>query len=61
MLEITYTDMFLFAWASVMTALYFKARHEERMVRIVFMHLIENKEAREQMLEQYEKQTKESA
>ena len=55
MLEITYTDMFLFAWASVMTALYFKARHEERMVRIVFMHLIENKEAREQMLEQYEK------
>jgi hypothetical protein len=61
MLEITYTDMVLFAWASVMTGLYFKARHEERMVRIVFMHLIENKEAREQMLEQYEKQTKESA
>ena len=61
MLEITYTDMFLFVWASIMTGLYFKARHEERMVRIVFMHLIENKEAREQMLEQYEKQTKESA
>jgi hypothetical protein len=60
MLEITYTDMFLFAWASIMTGLYFKSRHEERMVRIVFMHLIENKEAREQMLEQYEKQTKES-
>jgi hypothetical protein len=55
MLEITYTDMFLFAWASIMTGLYFKSRHEERMVRIVFMHLIENKEAREQMLEQYEK------
>ena len=61
MLEVTYTDMFLFAWASVMTALYFKARHEERMVRTVFMHMIENKEAREQMLDQYEKQTKESA
>jgi hypothetical protein len=55
MLEITYTDMFLFAWASVMTALYFKARHEERMIRVVFMHLIENKEAREQMITQYEK------
>jgi hypothetical protein len=55
MLEITYTDIFLFAWASVMTALYFKARHEERMVRIVFMHLIENKEAREHMIDQYEK------
>jgi hypothetical protein len=55
MLEITYTDMFLFAWASIMTGLYFKSRHEERMIRVVFMHLIENKEAREQMLEQYEK------
>ena len=61
MLEITYTDIFLFTWASVMTLLYFKSKHEERMVRIVFMHLIENKEAREQMLDQYEKQMKESA
>lgn len=60
MLEITYTDIFLFAWASVMTALYFKARHEERMVRIVFMHLIENKEAREQMISQYEKSRSEA-
>jgi hypothetical protein len=60
MLEITYTDIFLFAWASIMTALYFKSRHEERMVRIVFMHLIENKEAREQMLEQYEKSRSEA-
>ena len=61
MLEITYTDMFLFAWASVMTALYFKSRHEERMIRVVFMHLIENPEARAQMVAQYEKQMKESA
>jgi len=61
MLEITYTDLILFAWASVMTALYFKARHEAHMARVVFMHLIENKEAREHMLEQYEKQMKESA
>jgi hypothetical protein len=38
-----------------MTLLYFKSRHEERMVRIVFMHLIENPEAREQMIAQYEK------
>jgi hypothetical protein len=60
MLEITYTDIFLFAWASIMTGLYFKSRHEERMVRIVFMHLIENKEAREQMLEQYEKSRSEA-
>lgn len=60
MLEITYTDMFLFAWASVMTALYFKARHEERMMRVVFMHLIENPEAREQMISQYEKSRSEA-
>jgi len=55
MLEVTFTDMFLFAWASVMTVLYFKSRHEERMVKIVFMHLMENPEAREQMITQYEK------
>lgn len=60
MLEITYTDIFLFAWASIMTGLYFKARHEERMVKIVFMHLIENPEAREQMLDQYEKSRSET-
>ena len=60
MLEITYTDMFLFAWASVMTVLYFKSRHEERMMRVVFMHMIENKEAREQMIDQYEKSRSEA-
>ena len=60
MLEITYTDMFLFAWASIMTGLYFKSRHEERMIRVVFMHLIENPEAREQMIDQYEKSRSEA-
>ena len=60
MLEITYTEMFLFAWASFMTLLYFKSRHEERMVKIVFMHLIENPEARAQMIDQYEKSRSEA-
>ena len=60
MLEITYTDIFLFAWASVMTALYFKARHEERMIRIVFMHFVENPEARDQIVAQYEKSRSEA-
>ena len=60
MLEITYTDMFLFAWASIMTLLYFKSRHEERMIRVVFMHLIENPEARAQMIDQYEKSRSEA-
>lgn len=58
MLEITYTEIFLFAWATIMTALYFKSRHEERMARIIFMHFVENPDAREHMLKQYEAQTK---
>lgn len=60
MLEITYTEIFLFAWASLMTALYFSAKHEARMARVVFMHFVENPEAREQMLKQYEAQMKEN-
>ena len=59
MLEITYTDLFLFAWASIMTGLYFKSRHEERMARIVFMHFIENPDAREPMLKRYDAKMKE--
>jgi hypothetical protein len=55
MLEITYTEIFLFAWGSIMTALYFSAKHEARMARVVFMHFVENPEAREQMVAQYEK------
>lgn len=58
MLEITYTEIFLFAWATIMTALYFSAKHEARMARMIFMHFIENPEAREHMLAQYEAQTK---
>lgn len=60
MLEITYTEIFLFAWGSIMTALYFSAKHEARMARVVFMHFVENPEAREQMLKQYEAQMKEN-
>ena len=61
MLEITYTDLFLFAWASVMTALYFKARHEAHMARVVFAHFLENPEEREEMLSRFDAKMKESA
>jgi hypothetical protein len=54
MIEVSITEMVLFAWASIATGLYFKTKHEEFMVRKVFMHLIENKEAREEMVKQYE-------
>ena len=58
MLEVTLADLFLFAWASVMTALYFYQKHQTHMARVVFMHFIENPEAREHMLKHYETQTK---
>jgi hypothetical protein len=54
MIEVSITEMVLFVWASIATGLYFKTKHEEFMVRKVFMHLIENKEAREEMVKQYE-------
>jgi protease II len=54
MIEVSITEMVLFVWASIATGLYFKTKQEEHMVRKVFMHLIENKEARDEMVKQYE-------
>jgi hypothetical protein len=55
MIEVSITEIVLFAWGFVMTALYFKTRQEEHMVRTVFMHFVENPEAREEMIKQFEK------
>jgi hypothetical protein len=55
MIEVSITEIVLFAWGFVMTALYFKTRHEEHMVRTVFMHFVENPEARAEMVKQFEK------
>jgi protease II len=54
MIEVSITEMVLFAWAIIATGLYFRTKQEEHMVRKVFMHLIENKEARDEMVKQYE-------
>jgi hypothetical protein len=54
MIEVSITEMVLFVWASIATGLYLKTKQEEHMTRKVFMHLIENKEAREEMVKQYE-------
>lgn len=54
MIEVSITEMVLFAWAIIATGLYFKTKHEEHMVRKLFMHMIENKEAREEMVRQFE-------
>jgi hypothetical protein len=54
MIEVSISEIVLFAWASLATALYLKTKHEEFMVRKLFMHLIENKEARDEMIRQFE-------
>ena len=54
MIEVSIAEIVLFAWASLATALYLKTKHEEHMVRKLFMHMIENKEARDEMIKQYE-------
>jgi len=53
MIEVSITEIVLFAWASIATGLYLKTKHEENMVRKLFMHLIENDEAREEMVKQF--------
>ena len=54
MIEISISEIVLFAWASIATGLYLKTKQEENMARKLFMHLIENKEARDEMVKQYE-------
>ena len=53
MIEVSITEIVLFAWASIATGLYLKTKHEETMVHKLFMHLIENDEAREEMVKQF--------
>ena len=53
MIEISISEIVLFAWASIATGLYLKTKNEENMVRKLFMHLIENDEAREEMVKQF--------
>jgi hypothetical protein len=53
MIEISISEIVLFAWASIATGLYLKTKQEEHMVRNLFMHMIENKEARDEMVKQF--------
>jgi hypothetical protein len=53
MIEISISEIVLFAWASIATGLYLKTKQEETMVRKLFMHMIENDEAREEMVKQF--------
>jgi len=61
MIEVSVSEIVLFAWASLATALYLKTKHEEHMARRLFMLMIENDEAREEMVKQFKKATQEGA
>ena len=61
MIEISISEIVLFAWASLATGLYLKTKHEETMVRKLFMLMIENDEARDEMVRQFKKATQEGA
>jgi hypothetical protein len=54
MIEVSITEMVLFVWAFIATGLYFKTKQEEGMARNLFMHMMRNKEAREEIIKQYE-------
>ena len=54
MIEVSITEMVLFAWAFIATGLYFKTKQEESMARNLFIHMMRNKEAREEIIKQYE-------
>ena len=61
MIEISISEIVLFAWASLATGLYLKTKHEETMVRKLFMLMIENDEARDHLVKQFKKATQEGA
>jgi len=54
MIEVSIAEIVLFAWAFIATGLYLKTKQEEHMVRKLFMHMIENKDARDEMIRQFE-------
>lgn len=50
MIEITLTEMVLFAWAVLATAAMFKYKDEARSLKRMMVMFIENKDAREQLV-----------
>ena len=54
MIEITFTEMVLLAWAVLATAAAFKYKDETRMCKRMMVAFIENKGVREQVLKAHE-------
>ena len=50
MIEMTFTEVVLFAWAVLATAAAFKYRDETRMCKRMMVAFIERKDVREQVL-----------
>lgn len=54
MIEFSFIDLGLIAWASLATASWLSAREEARVGRKLLLLFIENKEAREQVIKAHE-------
>ena len=55
MMEVTYTELALFCWGMLATAMYFKAEHERMKLLKLFKLMVENAEVREHILADYKK------
>lgn len=55
MIEISLTEIILLAWAVLATASWINARDDARVAKKILVHFIENKEARDQLIEAHAK------
>lgn len=58
-LSITFTELVLFAWAILATAAALKYKENDRMARVVILHILENDEARDKLIAAHEEFMKE--
>jgi hypothetical protein len=61
MIEITFIEMVLFAWAVLATAAALKYKDDLRSIKRMMMAFVENKGVREQILKAHEEFMKEQA
>jgi hypothetical protein len=54
MIEVTFIEVVLFAWAVLATAAAIKYKDEARAIKRMLVLFVENKEAREQLLKAHE-------
>lgn len=58
-MEITLTEMVLFAWAIIATGFWLEARQETRVLKHILRIFIENQDVRDNMVDAFEKFKKE--